>query len=149
MSNPVLEHGGFAREGDVASSASSAMTVGGSIVKTLILLVVLIVTAGITHQSIADTGTVFGLQPQHVLIGGILGALVAVVIGMMAKRAAAIFGFIYALLKGAVVGVVVFMYGAMYEGLPMLAAVFTLPLFSVCWCCSCRVRSGLRRASFA
>ena len=120
-----------------APAPTRTMTVGGTVVKTAVLLGVLIAGgawgwASATDPVAADIGS--GYANTTVTIPGgfwlaSLGALLVGIMVVMNPRRAAFFGIIYAVLEGYILGAVSAMYDAQTEGIVGAAVLSTVCVF--------------------
>jgi uncharacterized YccA/Bax inhibitor family protein len=126
MSNPLLDADRWDQL-SAASSTAPVMTVRGTTEKCVILFVLLLTTFGLAWMQLeANPTQVFGIPTTWALIGSAVLAIIAALVGGFAHRTAPVAAPIYALLKGVVLGIISWRYQQMYQGLPPLAAAFTI-----------------------
>jgi uncharacterized YccA/Bax inhibitor family protein len=127
MSNPVLSEKQW---GDVADregglSDANAMTINGTVMKTGLLLVILLMSLGWMFERFWNNGSPVQEQVMPWMIGGAIGGLVLALITMFAKRLAMFTSIAYAVAQGLFIGGLTMFMEAQYPGLPLLAACFT------------------------
>jgi uncharacterized YccA/Bax inhibitor family protein len=132
-SNPALNPSAFERGWSLAApNEKVGMTVGGTYLKTG-LLVVILVLGGIFGWSQVDIVQVRGanvaLQPSWTWLL-ILLTLGLGIYGAVAFRSAAIIGPLYALCEGALLGIAAAFYNLEYEGIVLQAIVATVAVFA-------------------
>jgi uncharacterized YccA/Bax inhibitor family protein len=138
-SNPAFSESRLRKlAGDFAGTGQ--MTVAGAATKTLLLFGLLILTASITWK-MAGVGST-ALMPC--IIGGAIGAVIMAIVACVKPDKAYIFGPLYALCEGLLIGAVSAMYAAAYEGIITSALFLTLAVSGVVFLC---YRFGLLRAS--
>lgn len=93
------------------------MTIGGAVGKTVVLLILMLITAGVTWSLSAR-----GANVMPGVIGGSLLGLVVAIATSFKPNWSAVLGPIYALLQGVVVGGVSAFYNARYPGIALAAA---------------------------
>jgi uncharacterized YccA/Bax inhibitor family protein len=127
MSNPVLSEkqwGEIAdREGGV--NDANAMTVNGTVTKTGVLIAVLLVTMWWIFDRFWNGGAPLQKEVMPFVAGGVIGGLAMCFAMMFAKRLAMVFGLLYAVAEGLVLGGITMLFEIRYPGLPLLAAAFT------------------------
>jgi uncharacterized YccA/Bax inhibitor family protein len=132
-SNPALNPAAFERGwAQAAPSERVGMTVGGTYLKTG-LLVIILVLGGIFGWSQVEIVQVRGadvaLQPAWTWLL-ILVTLGLGIYGAVAFRAAAIIGPLYALSEGTLLGIAAHFYNLEYDGIVLQAIVATLAVFA-------------------
>jgi len=138
-SNPVFSEG---RLRDLANSfaGNGEMTMAGTATKTLLLFALVVLSGSITWK-------LFGAESPALMpciaIGGIGGFILAL-ISCFKPDKAYIFGPLYALCEGLLLGGVSAMYNAAYDGIVTSAVLLTLVVCGVVFLC---YRMGLLRAS--
>lgn len=126
MSNPVLSEKRWSDLTDrEATSGSNAMTVNGTVMKTGVLLLVLLLTMGWMFEMFWNNGRPVRAQVMPWMIGGMIGSVAIAVVMMFVKRLAMILGLAYAAVEGLFLGGFTMFMQAQYPGLPLLAAGFT------------------------
>jgi uncharacterized YccA/Bax inhibitor family protein len=136
-SNPTFNDKTFSVSG-VRAGVGEAMTINGTIMKTAILLLLAVLSAGWTWNRFAQTqdpAEMYG----YVMIGAI-GGLVFALITTFKKSWAPVTAPVYALLEGLVLGGVSAVFERMYPGIPMQAVALT---FGTAFCMLMAYRSGL------
>ncbi|MFZ4515403.1 MAG: Bax inhibitor-1/YccA family protein [Acidimicrobiia bacterium] len=116
-----------------AAARTRAMTVNGTIVKTLVLLAVLIAAAGYGWSLVDATAqepTLSGSAPI-ILIGSMIGAIALGLITAFVPKAAPFTAPLYALFEGVLVGMISALYNAQYSGIVLQAVAATLGVFLV------------------
>jgi uncharacterized YccA/Bax inhibitor family protein len=115
--NPVMTESVFDRAGR-ADSLGTVMTLQGTVMKTGILVIILVVAAGYTwSQSLSGAP---GLS-QGLLIGGAIGGFITALITVFAPKASPITAPIYAALQGLFLGGISAVFEAQYPGLVLQA----------------------------
>jgi len=120
-SNPALMSDPFIRER--VGSPAEAMTVSGTVQKTLILLLCVVATSVFTWAQFFKTGKVEAVVPW--MWGGIIGGLIASIVTIFKKEWAPITAPIYALLEGLFIGGISAVFEASYPGIVIQAAACT------------------------
>jgi uncharacterized YccA/Bax inhibitor family protein len=131
--NPALNPTAFERGwSQAAPNERVGMTVGGTYVKTGLLLIVLVL-GGVFGWSQVDIVQVRGadvaLQPSWTWLL-ILVTLALGIYGAVAFRSAAIIGPLYALTEGTLLGIAAHFYNLEYDGIVLQAIVATLAVFA-------------------
>ena len=126
--NPSLTQGAFSGMRSFAS-AGNVMTVGGTAMKTLLLLFCVLATATFTWTLYAQTGNPASVTPWLFL--GAIGGLVAAVVTVFKKEWAPVTAPIYALLQGLFIGGISSMFEAQYPGLVFQAVSLTFGTLAV------------------
>ncbi|MCQ2251516.1 MAG: Bax inhibitor-1/YccA family protein [Bacteroidales bacterium] len=138
-SNPAFSDSRFAQA--VREFAGEGqMTVQGTATKTLLLFALVVLTATITWK-------LFGVESPALtpcMIGGGIGAFVCALVCCFKQDLAMIFGPIYALCEGLLLGAVSAMYNAAFHGIVLQAVLLTSLLAAVVFIC---YRFGILRAS--
>lgn len=118
--NPMVEAAVDGRR----RSSGATMTVAGTARKTLALVSLTLLAAMWAWSQVSLVGSVsYGL-----VLAGLASALVLAVVTSARPHLAAWTGPAYAVVKGATVGAVSWMYNEMWDGLPMQAATITLAI---------------------
>lgn len=127
MSNPVLSEkqwGDLAdREGGLTNA--NAMTINGTVMKTGLLLIVMLMVMWWMFDSFWNNGQPDVAKVQPFMFGGMIAGLVLALITMFAKRLAMFTGILYAAAQGLFIGGFTMFMEVQYPGLPLLAAAFT------------------------
>ena len=141
-SNPTLNGKTFAVPGRAAFG--DAMTVNGTIMKTVILLLCAVLTAGWTWNQFGETKD-FGAMGGLMMIGA-LGGFVLALVTTFKQNWAPVTAPIYALLEGLFLGGASAMFEMQprYHGIAMQAVALT---FGTAFCMLMAYRSGLIRAT--
>lgn len=122
-SNPALPADTFRSVG-YASSSSQTMTVQGTVVKTLSLLLCVMLSAGWTWMHYVKSGS----TPESVtpwMLLGVLGGLAMAVVTIFKKEWAGYTAPLYALLEGFFIGGISAIMDSQYPGLPIQAVALT------------------------
>ena len=131
--NPALNPNTFQRGWAEASPAERVgMTVGGTYLKTGLLLVVLVIAAafGWSQVQIVDVrGVPVAIQPSWTWLLAFLTLGVGIV-AAFAIRAAWILGPLYALCEGTLLGIISAFYNLEYDGIVLQAVVATIAVFA-------------------
>ena len=126
-SNPTLSEKMFQSVG-FAGSKSEAMTIGGTINKTLVLLLLTIVSAGwIWSKVITDPSASY----IGWIMGGAIGGLIVALVISFKKEWAGYLAPAYALLEGLFLGAISAIFESMYPGLVLRAVLLTLAVMFV------------------
>lgn len=125
--NPAMNEAVYRRAGR-ANTPTQVMTLQGSVVKTAILMVILLVTASYTWSQAAagDTTVAYGLLIAG-LIGGFITALVTIFIPKVSPYTAPI----YAALEGLVLGAISAVFETTYPGIVIQAVGLTIGVLAV------------------
>ncbi len=137
-SNPTLNAKAFA----VPGAYGDTMTVNGTIMKTVILLLCAIATSSITWNAYNDTHDI-GAASGLAMIGA-LGGFVLALVTVFKKNWAMVTAPMYALLEGLFLGGISAMFEAKYHGIAMQSVALT---FGTAFCMLMAYRSGLIRAT--
>lgn len=121
-SNPALLGDTFGGFGYVADR-SDAMSVQGSLTKTIILFLCMLLTAGYTWNLAFQSGNPAVVTPW--MMGGLFGGLIAAFVTIFKKEWAAYTAPIYALLEGLFIGGISAIFEASYPGIAMQATLLT------------------------
>ncbi len=138
-SNPVFSD---SRLRDLASSfaGTGQMTVAGTATKTLLLFALVVLTGSITWKMFGAGSP--ALMP--VMIVGGIGAFVLALVASFKPDKAYIFGPLYALCEGLLLGSISAMYANEFEGIVSMALLLTIAVSAVVFLC---YRVGILRAS--
>lgn len=145
-SNPILSEKIFGRESSASVADSGTMTVMGTVNKSLILFVLLIVPAIYVWTTIASSSSVeliFRNARTYAMIGGISGFILALVT-MFKPQWAAFTAPAYAIFEGLALGSISFVYDFGYNGIALQAIMLT---FGVLFVLLMAYRSGLIKAT--
>ena len=125
--NPAMSEAVYRRAG-LAETSTQAMTIGGTVLKTAILVALLLVTAGYTwSQAVAGNAPVaYGLM----VIGGIGGFIMALVT-IFIPKVSPFTAPIYAALEGLVLGAISAVFEAMYSGIVVQAVGLSIGVLAV------------------
>lgn len=126
--NPALTQGTFSGLRSHARP-SNAMTIGGTVLKTFILLGCVLLTAGYTWGLFLKSANPAALTPW--MIGGIIGGLIAAVATIFKKEWAPISAPIYALFEGLFLGSISSILNAQYPGIVVQAVALTFGTLAV------------------
>ncbi len=144
--NPALNAEVFSREH--ASSAEGAMTIEGTVNKTMILLFILVMSAGwVWEKLFTNSGGLLSQSRQMalslIMIGAVGGFIIALVTQFL-KRWSAVTAPIYALCQGFALGGVSAFFEVMYRGVVVQAIALT---FGTLFCLLIAYRSGIIKAT--
>lgn len=140
-SNPVLPANTFSSYG-YARNETETMTIQGTVLKTLMLLFVVMLSAGWVWIKFMQTHNAALVSPW--MIGGAIGGLIVAMVTVFKKEWAAITAPIYALLEGLFIGGISAVMEASYPGIVIQAAGLTFgTLFAMLFA----YQSGLIRAT--
>jgi uncharacterized YccA/Bax inhibitor family protein len=125
--NPAMNEAVYRRAG-LAEMPTEAMTIQGSVVKTAILVVILLVTAGYTwSQAVAgNTAVAYGL-----LIAGSIGGFLVALVTIFKPKVSPFTSPIYAALEGLVLGAISAVFEAAYPGIVIQAVGLTIGVLAV------------------
>lgn len=137
-SNPAVRNGVFTRVR--AEAGESTMTIGGSLAKTGVLLLLVIGAALYTWSHAAARPDQLGF----LVMTGVIGGLVLAMVTIFVPRLAPITSPFYAVLEGVALGGISWMYNARFAGLPQQAVLAT---FGVAIVMLLLYRSGAVRAT--
>ncbi len=135
--NPALTANSF--RGEMSLPSSEVMTVGGTVNKTAIALLILIITASYTWNMGVGDGRVGGL-----IMLGFIGGFIAALVTVFKKTWAPITTPIYAALEGLALGGISVMFEASYPGIVSQAVFLT---FGTLAALLVAYRSGLIKAT--
>jgi len=138
-SNPAFSEGRL-RNLTESFAGTGQMTIAGTATKTLLLFALLILTASITWKM---TGVGSPALLPCIVIGGI-GSLVLAIIACVKPEKAYIFGPLYALCEGLLVGTISAAFAQEFEGIVTSAVLLTLVVSGAVFLC---YRFGILRAS--
>lgn len=141
-SNPALNADAFTGYGSRAASGT-AMTLQGTVNKTGLLLLCVMLTASWTWKLFIDSGHNAAAVTPWILLGAIGGFVVAMVT-IFKKEWAPVTAPIYSLLEGLLLGGLSSMFETMYPGIVMQAVALT---FGTLFCLLLVYTSGLIRAT--
>jgi len=129
-SNPTYSRAAIQRLTNADVKDGTVMTLPGIARKSLVLLLLVVVSAGYTWRTAALHGVDAIIPAAGIgLIGGLLVSLVTVFVPNWAPVSAPI----YAMLEGLGIGAISFIVNARYHGIPLQAAVATLGITGVCF----------------
>lgn len=132
--NPALNNKSF----ETLVTTDEKMTINGTVNKTALSLIILIVGASYTWKLFYDQGDPSAIYPW--MIGGGIGGFIVALITIFKKHLAPITTPIYALLEGLLLGGLSAIFEAMYPGIVIQAVALTFgTLFSLLFA----YRSGL------
>ncbi|MDB4891070.1 MAG: hypothetical protein JWL61_2925 [Gemmatimonadetes bacterium] len=129
-SNPTYSRSAIARLSAAHVNDGTVLTLPGIARKSLVLLLLVIVSAAYTWRTAAIQG------PDAVLgaaLIGLLGGFVLALITMFSPTSAPITAPIYAVLEGVGIGAISYLTNARYHGVPLQAAVATFGVTAVCF----------------
>lgn len=120
-SNPALLADPFIRERTISSEG--AMTINGTVQKTLVLLLCVVLTSVFTWTQFYKTGQAASVTPW--IWVGIIGGLIAAMVTIFKKEWAPVTAPVYALLEGLFIGGISAVFEASYPGIVIQAAACT------------------------
>ena len=125
--NPAMSEAVYRRVG-LAATPAQAMTVQGTVLKTAILVVILLVTAACTWaQAVAGSTTVaYGL-----LIAGAMGGFLTALVTIFIPKVSPFTAPVYAALEGLVLGAISAVFEAMYPGIVIQAVGLTIGVLAL------------------
>jgi uncharacterized YccA/Bax inhibitor family protein len=129
-SNPTYSRSAIARLSAAHVNDGTVLTLPGIARKSLVLLLLVIVSAAYTWRTAAIQG------PDAVLgaaLIGLLGGFVLALVTMFSPTSAPITAPIYAVLEGVGIGAISYLTNARYHGVPLQAAVATFGVTAVCF----------------
>jgi uncharacterized YccA/Bax inhibitor family protein len=116
-SNPALNDRVFQAD----YGATNTMTLGSTVAKTAVLLLIAVCTAGFSWEQSANQGPYAGMM----LVGGLIGGLVASLVTIFKPTAAPISAPVYAAFEGLFLGAISQMFDAKFNGIVLQAALLT------------------------
>lgn len=131
---------GWAAGGDAGAgaptttaSAPGAMTLNGTIARTLVLLALLVAAGGFGWSQVSISGTEFTVTTTGtvLLLVGMFGGLALAFLTAFVPKAAPITAPLYALAQGGVVGMISAMFEAQYPGIVLQAVAASVGVFVV------------------
>jgi len=126
-SNPVLTKKRFENTSVFDMANTEAMTLNGTINKTLILFGLLLITAYFSW-TYAVSGAI---NPRLLIVGGAIGGLAIAIFTILKPEKSPILAPIYALVEGIFIGAISAMYSNFYSGIVMQAIGLTLSIFLI------------------
>lgn len=125
-SNPALSEKRFDRimQGPLATTSGETMTVQGTINKTSLMFLILLVTAAFTFNMAASAVTPW-------MIGGLIGGLIVALITIFKPEYSPYTAPIYAALEGLALGGISAFFESMYGGIVIQAVALTFGVFFV------------------
>ena len=128
--NPVFRGNAFAPDATFAAApAAQRMTLGGTVNKTGILLILCLATASIVWNRFFESGNPASIM--GLLWLGLIGGLGAAIVTMFKRQWAAITAPLYALLQGLVLGGISAIFEAQYPGIVIQAIGLTFGTLGV------------------
>lgn len=141
--NPALGDRFLAeREAGARAAAGEAMTLGGTVNRTAMLLVIIVMAASFTWRMTMDAESAGAAGPW--MIGGLIGSLVFAMITIFKKTVAAFTAPLYAICSGLMLGGISAMFEARFPGIAMQAVMLT---FGVLFALLFVYRLGLIKAT--
>jgi len=125
-SNPVLNDSSFHRA--IPAIGEGTMTLTGTALKTLFLTALLVMSASYTWNSISTSAPPAWLSPA-LKFGWIIPLGIAAVIAFF-PRLAGLLSPVYAVTKGAIVGIISYMFEAQFEGIVLTSVLLTAGVLS-------------------
>jgi uncharacterized YccA/Bax inhibitor family protein len=126
MSNPALTKQTFRAVGR-AESADTAMTLNGTLVKTGILTLLLVVAGAVSWQTVRAENVLW----VPMLLGGCLGGLAVALVTIFVPRLAPWTAPLYAALEGLALGVLSAVTESVFSGIVFQAAVLTVSVLGI------------------
>ena len=139
--NPALNAKTF-RNLPAAVDADHAMTIQGTVNKTVIMLVLLVISASWTWGIFYSTGNPGAVSPW--MIGGGIGGFIVAIVTVFKKHWSGITAPIYAILEGLFLGGISAVFESMYPGIVMQAVTLT---FGTMFALLFAYKSGLIRVT--
>jgi uncharacterized YccA/Bax inhibitor family protein len=125
--NPVLSEKRFENIHSQAGVFSQPMTLSGTINKTLILFLLLLITGSLSWRLTLNAS----INPLILIWGGAIGGLIVAFITVFKPERSPITAPVYALLEGLFVGSISAMYSQFYSGIVIQAVGLTLSIMFV------------------
>lgn len=125
--NPAMSEAVYRRAG-LAEMSTQAMTIGGTVLKTAILVLILLATAAYTWmQAVGDNAPVaYGL-----LMVGCIGGFVIALVTVFIPKVSPFTSPIYAALEGLVLGAISAVFEALYPGIVVQAVGLSIGVLAV------------------
>jgi uncharacterized YccA/Bax inhibitor family protein len=125
--NPAMSEAVYRRAG-LAETSTQAMTIGGTVLKTAVLVVILLATASYTWtQAVQGNAPVaYGL-----LIGGSIGGFIVALLTIFIPKISPFTSPIYAALQGLFLGAISAVFEAMYPGIVVQAVGLSIGVLAV------------------
>jgi len=125
-SNPIFGRAAFEK---VAASSQGVMTLNGTINKSVIMLLLVIVAASYTFRMFMELQSISEVMPY--MITGVIGGLIAALVTMFKKEWAMVSAPLYAAFEGLFLGGVSAIFESMYPGLVIQAVLLTFGVFFI------------------
>ena len=124
-SNPILKEKIFQSTNKNFATESEVMTMDGTVNKTFLLLVGVLISAGFSwYQAMSNPAMMFPL-----MMVGIFGGLIAAIVTSFKPSISNYSAPIYALLEGLFLGTISMFFNAIYPGIVMQAIILTMGIF--------------------
>ncbi len=125
--NPAMSEAVYRRAG-LAETPTQVMTVQGTVLKTAILVMILLVTAGYTWSQVGEGATKvsYGL-----LIAGAIGGFITALVTIFVPKASPFTAPVYAALEGLFLGAISAVFETMYPGIVIQAVGLTIGVLAV------------------
>jgi uncharacterized YccA/Bax inhibitor family protein len=125
--NPAMTEAAYQRAGR-ADTPAAVMTLQGSVAKSAVLVVILLVTAAFTWSQATEgeTGVAYGL-----LIAGCIGGFLVALLTIFVPRFSPVTAPVYAALEGLVLGAVSAVFEAQYPGIVIQAVGLSVAVLAV------------------
>ncbi len=123
--NPAMNAAVYDRAG-FAGAATNTMTLGGTVLKTAVLLTILMTVAVITYTQAAAGNLAYGL-----LIGGCIGGAIVAMVTIFVPRISPFTAPVYAGLEGVVMGAISLAFETAYPGIAMQAMGLTVAILAL------------------
>ncbi|HZH43222.1 MAG TPA: Bax inhibitor-1/YccA family protein [Lysobacter sp.] len=142
--NPVLKETTFLdlASGSVVQGAGHAMTLGGTVNKTVLLLFLCVLTGAFAWSQVVTPAGIVGVAPYA--IGGAIGGLILAIVTAFKPAWSPVTAPLYALLEGFFLGAISALFEARFPGIVMQAVLLT---FGTLLALLMAYRSGLIRAT--
>ena len=139
--NPALNAKTFTGFDEIADE-TYVMTIQGTVNKTALMLLLVIISAAWTWGLFFKSGNISAVMPW--VLGGSIGGLVVAMITVFKKEWAPVTAPIYSVLEGLALGGISSVFEAQYPGIVMQAVALT---FGTLFCLLAAYRSGLIKAT--
>jgi len=125
--NPAMSEAVY-RRAELAETPSQAMTVGGTVLKSALLVVILLVTASFTWSQAAtgESPVAYGL-----LIAGAIGGFITALVTIFIPKVSPFTAPLYAALEGLVLGAISAIFETIYPGIVVQALGLTIGVLAV------------------
>lgn len=128
-SNPALNANNYSKSYGQMQSASTSMTMDGTVNKTAILLALVILAAVYPWYQISTLGNMKLGMP--LMIGGFIGGFILALITIFKPNFSPVTAPIYAIFEGVALGAVSALYNAQFQGIALQALMLTIGVLSL------------------